>query len=322
MSLCFMLTAGEGRRLRPFTEKRIKPRFELLNLPLAYYGLYLARNAGITNYLFNKHHLPHQVDELAQDVSALGVDVQVSDESEKLLGSGGALWKAKPILEQHDYFLIANGDEVLIPGNDKVIRELFDIAKTKNALCTLLTCNHPDLLNKFNGVWVNDKKQVRGFGKSSPESGLTPTHYTGYKVFSKRIFEYLPDGESNIFYEVVKNAIDQGEVVINHHIGDTLWMETGNPASFFKASQRLCHEVWDDVQVRLAHFERPLNSQLKTDTAHIVFSSEQKTQYLLENLEGFVSLPTGDFRGHHFKNCIVQSSPELLQNSYHDTIVI
>ena len=68
MSLCFMLTAGQGTRLKPFTNKTPKPAIPFLNLPLAYYGFYLARKAGFQNFLMNKHHLPDFIEQLAQSL--------------------------------------------------------------------------------------------------------------------------------------------------------------------------------------------------------------------------------------------------------------
>lgn len=239
MSCCFLLTAGQGSRLRPYTEKVIKPRLPFLNTPLAYFGLYLALEGGFKNFLLNKHHLPFQVDQLAKDILPLVDSVDISDESQALLGSGGALWKAKHFLSDHDSFLVANGDEVLIPPHSGVLQQLYEKHIQSGALCTLLTCDHPDLLKSLKPVWVDSSGHVKAFGMESPNSQWRPVHYTGYKVFSKRIFDYLPDGESNIFYETVTQAIAQGEKVSTLHLKQASWYETGNFDSFLDAQKQV-----------------------------------------------------------------------------------
>ncbi len=252
--ICFLLTAGEGRRLRPTTEKHIKPSLPFLNLPLAYYGFYLAKKAGFQNFLMNKHHLPDQVDQLAKNLREYTDSVETVDETAKLLGSGGALWNARKILQNNEHFLVANGDEVLFPQNDQVIKHLVESHKNSGALCTLLTCDHPDLLKSLKPVWINNQNEVQGFGMEPINSQSKPVHYTGYKIFSRRIFDYLPEGESNIFYDVVKNALTCGEKVKVMSMDKAVWHETGNFASFIKASLSVAVEQLEAVNRRLDFF--------------------------------------------------------------------
>lgn len=234
MSKCFMLTAGLGTRLRPMTNETPKPCLEFAGFPLLNYGFFLVQQAGFKNFVFNKHYLPEKLENHLQTLKPLCDSLEISDETEKILGSGGAIWKAKEFLKDQDYFLIANGDEVLIPQESNVIGKLINEFKKDQALCTLLTCDHSELLKTLKPVWVNDKKEIVGFGMDQPTGNPKPVHYTGYKVFSTRIFDFLPDGESNIFYEVLIKAIQNGEKVTHYH-APMDWYETGNPTDFKNA---------------------------------------------------------------------------------------
>lgn len=242
LSLCFLLCAGKGTRLRPYTEKTPKPCLPFLDLPLAYYGFYLACLGGFDNFLLNKHYLPEQIEDLAKRLSGLANKIDVIDETAELLGSGGAIWNARDIIAKHDYFMIANGDEVLFPQNDNIIKKLTQQFQADSSLCTLLTCDHPELLKSLKPVWVNSQGQVRGFGMRKPDEEVRPVHYTGYKIFSHRILDFLPLGESNIFYDVLIKAIANGENITTLHLKNASWYETGTVESFLSASKIIAHK--------------------------------------------------------------------------------
>jgi NDP-sugar pyrophosphorylase family protein len=247
LSLCFFLTAGLGTRLKPFTETLPKPCLPILNLPLLNYGIYLAKMSGFNDFLFNKHHLPDALEKQIQSLNTFANSIKTSDETNKILGSGGALWNAKKELSKHDFFLVANGDEILVPTKEDVLSKLVEKFKKDNALATLLTCDHPDLLKSLKPVWVNKDGFVQGFGMSPVNKESHPVHYTGYKVFSKRIFDYIPEGESNIFHDVVTAALAKGERISSLHLLDSSWYETGNFDSFLDASIELSEKHWEYI---------------------------------------------------------------------------
>ena len=242
-----MLTAGLGTRLRPYTETLPKPCLPFLNLPLMNYGFLLAQKSGFKNFLFNTHHLANEIENNVASLKDFCKSSQISDETSQILGSGGALWKAAPILKDYDYFLIANGDEVLIPKDNTVLDHLVSQFKKDDALCTLLTCDHPELLKTLKPVWVNNG-EVKAFGMEKPDQDVKPVHYTGYKIFSKRILDMLPDGESNIFYDVVTKAMAQGEKVTHFHLNQCGWFETGSFNFLIEATQIVANQYWDFIQ--------------------------------------------------------------------------
>lgn len=284
-----MLTAGLGTRLRPFTETLPKPVLPFLNLPLLNYGFFLAHQAGFNQFLFNKHYLPDKVEKQIKTLSPHTQHIQISDETQKILGSGGAIWKARKILQEHDYFLIANGDEILIPKQVDVLGRLINQFKKDNALCTLLTCDHPDLLKGLKPVWVNQQGEVCAFGLEKPSANVSPVHYTGYKVFSKRILNLIPEGESNIFYDVVKAAIDKGEMVTTLHLNDCHWFETGNFNSFLNASKEITHAHWNYVESVHSFFSQRLSVIQNSEQDLLVHHTNQNIPADL-NFHGFNTL--------------------------------
>ena len=253
--------------MKPFSEKLPKPCLPFINLPLMNYGFYLAKKAGFHHFLLNSHHLPEKLELYGKKLQDHCLSLYISRE-EQLLGSGGGLWKAREHLEKEDFFLVANGDSLLVPEDDGVLTQLIDQFQRDQSLCTLLTCDHPELLKSLKPVWVDEWGNVLGFGEKPPAPdpilisrelsfekrtnllddiykryGLKPVHYTGYKVFSKKIFNFLPKGPSSIF-SVLMKAIASGEKVSHFHLSKTFWYETGNFHSFLEASRNVSQIHW------------------------------------------------------------------------------
>jgi mannose-1-phosphate guanylyltransferase len=235
-----ILAAGLGTRLRPITEKFAKPAVPFLNIPLLYYPLFLMEQTGrVDGLVLNTHHLPEQIEKLASRLPEFGFnfDIAFSNESGAPLGSGGGIWKARSLLEGSGNFLVANGDEVILPHDSTIMQTLVEKHETSKALCTILTMKHPHVGTQFGGVWADPNGDVLGFGKDASKfpEGTTGYHYIGILLLNDRIFKYLPEGESNIFYDVMVRAIAEGEKV-QVQVGSFTWFETGNPTDFLHAT--------------------------------------------------------------------------------------
>lgn len=60
-----LLAAGEGTRLRPYTEILPKPAIPFLTIPLAAHALSFLRGFTIDKLVVNTFHLPHKIHELS-----------------------------------------------------------------------------------------------------------------------------------------------------------------------------------------------------------------------------------------------------------------
>ncbi len=255
-----ILAAGLGTRLRPLTDRWPKPAIPFLNVPLFFYSYELMREVGLTEVVVNIHHLPEQIVELCRIVDN---SVQISNEAAQILGSGGAVWKAREWLEGEENFLLANGDEVILPRQSRCLSRLVERHRETGALATLLVMRHHEVGAKFGGVWCDGEHRVLGFGKCPPagdgalgDGVSVGLHYVGVMCLSSRIFRYLPDGESNILYDGVMAGIRNGEKVLAFE-EELDWFETGNPTDFLHAS-RVCLQqfVWPPHPALSAVFRR------------------------------------------------------------------
>lgn len=105
-----IFAAGLGTRLKPFTNSHPKALLPLAGKTLLQWQIERLRDTGINDIVVNVHHFAEQIiDHLAQN-NGFGCKVQISDEREKLLETGGGLIKAAPLLGEDAPVLVCNVD--------------------------------------------------------------------------------------------------------------------------------------------------------------------------------------------------------------------
>jgi MurNAc alpha-1-phosphate uridylyltransferase len=102
-----VLAAGLGIRMRPLTEKTPKPLIEVGGKPLIDWGLDSLDRAGVGEAVVNIHHLPDRM--RAHLAKRTAPHIVISDETVRLLESGGGIVKALPLLGPEP-FLVLNAD--------------------------------------------------------------------------------------------------------------------------------------------------------------------------------------------------------------------
>src|SRR5688500_7784184 len=94
-----LMTAGLGTRLRPFTEIAPKHLLPVMGVPMAQFAVDLLARFGVSRIVCNVHH---RADLAVPALKALehgpGTSIEISDESQLLLGSAGGIRKALPLL--------------------------------------------------------------------------------------------------------------------------------------------------------------------------------------------------------------------------------
>jgi mannose-1-phosphate guanylyltransferase len=244
--------------MRPLTNALAKPAIPFLNVPLLFWSLEFLRELNPDRFVANLHHLPETIRRLAPQVEKSGLAIQFTHEVAAPLGSGGALWFARKELAGSKTLLVANADEVILPTNPETLTRMLERHESTDALATLLTMRHPEAGTTFGGVWTDDAHAVQGFGKDGSQfkKATQTLHYVGVILLNARIFNYLPEGESNLLYDAVMQAISKGERV-HAYCEDLIWHETGNPKDFLIATR-----------AALELMEKPLGSSIANRLIH------------------------------------------------------
>ena len=91
-----VLAAGLGTRMRPLTDKMPKPMVPVAGKPLLDHVLDRLAEADVATAVVNVHYLP---DQIVQHVKTRQAPrVVISDERDMVLGTGGGVVKALPLL--------------------------------------------------------------------------------------------------------------------------------------------------------------------------------------------------------------------------------
>jgi NDP-sugar pyrophosphorylase family protein len=106
-----ILAGGLATRLRPITEKVPKLLIEVAGEPFFSHQLRLLRKAGLTRIVLCVGHLGEKITQQYGDGRKWGVHITYSFDGPQLLGTGGALIRALPLLGEAFYVLY--GDSFL-----------------------------------------------------------------------------------------------------------------------------------------------------------------------------------------------------------------
>lgn len=239
------LTAGQGSRLRPFTEKIAKPAIPFLGTPLLCHAARHLSCLELDKLVMNLHWCGETVREVS-DYLPLDVPMEFSDESTQLLGSGGGVKKAEPFLKDSETILLFNGDEVLVPKSSEILKEMLSFHLKSKNLATLLVMDHAEVGKKFGGAWVDGQNNIQKFSKTSV-SGLKGFHYVGYMLMQREAFQYFssPAKDENLLYDCMTKAIANRERVQVYPC-EAQWYETGDIRSFLRATQALDQQIQAD----------------------------------------------------------------------------
>ncbi len=139
-----IIAGGVATRLRPITETVPKSLILVAGKPFIAHQLHLLRKNGIKKVVICTGFLSRQIEDFVGDGSQYDLSVIFSDDGEKLLGTGGAVKKALPLLEEE--FFVTYGDTYLTV-NFKDVYEYFRTQQSLGLMTVFKNCNAWDKSN-------------------------------------------------------------------------------------------------------------------------------------------------------------------------------
>jgi len=115
-----ILAGGLATRLRPLTGTIPKSMLLVAGKPFLEHQIALLRRSAVHNLVLCVGYLSEMIQDYFGDGSRFGVTINYSRETETLLGTGGALRHAAPLLEED--FLVTYGDSYLMLDYEHVMR--------------------------------------------------------------------------------------------------------------------------------------------------------------------------------------------------------
>ena len=216
MKQAMIFAAGLGTRLKPLTDTMPKALVPVGGKPLIEHVVEKLKVAGAEKMVVNVHHFARQVVDYLQENGNFGVDISISDESAKLLDTGGGLKKAAPLFMPNAPVLIHNVD--ILSNVD--LRWLYENGEAADA--TLLVSERKT--KRY--LLFNDDMRLVGWTNietgevKSPYKGLNVSSckmyaFSGIHVFSPRLFPLMdnfPDkfGIIDFYLKVCGEAVIKG----------------------------------------------------------------------------------------------------------------
>jgi mannose-1-phosphate guanylyltransferase len=202
----FLLAAGVGSRLRPLTDTTPKCMLVIDGKPMLDTWLDACAEAGVGEVLVNVHHLP---DVVGRHLAARAEPpaVRVSYEPE-LLGSAGTLAASRRWVEQEEFFLACNADNL----TDFDLRSLIDAHREWGPLATLTAFHSPN--PSAGGVLeLDDAGWVTGFAEK-PAEPVSDLVNAGIYAFGPAVLDLITGPPpSDIGYHLLPQLIGRARAI-------------------------------------------------------------------------------------------------------------
>jgi NDP-sugar pyrophosphorylase family protein len=196
-----ILAGGLATRLHPLTSNIAKSMISVAGEPFIAHQLRLLKREGTERVVLCIGHLGYQIQDFVRDGDAFGLKVNYSSDGEALLGTGGALRRALPLLGEE--FIATYGDSYL----DTAIAPITTAWRRskKPALMTVF-CNE----NRWGASnTIYEDGRVICHGKHGRSSGMRFIDW-GMSVFSAGVLQEWPLDTALDLSEVYTKLAKQG----------------------------------------------------------------------------------------------------------------
>ena len=234
-SKAMVLAAGLGQRMRPLTDRLPKPLIKVAGRALLDHVLDKLAAADVGEAVVNVHYLPDQV--IDHVASRTRPRVIISDERDHVLGTGGGVVKALPLLGPAPFFHI-NSDTMWIDGVRPELERLaesFDPARMDILLLMAPTTLSIGYSGRGDYAMLPD-----GALRKRRENQVVPFVYAGVAIMSPAIFQDAPAGAFSLT-RMFDRANEQ-ERLFGQRL-DGVWMHVGTPDAVGAAEEAFLESV-------------------------------------------------------------------------------
>lgn len=227
----FILAAGMGTRLRPYTDHAPKPLVRVGGKPIIDYALERIEAAGISRIAVNLHYRAEQLE--GHLMARSGTRVRTIHE-ETLLDTGGGIKNALKLLGDKPFFVVS-GDSIWTdaPGAVPAL-ERMAAAWDERTMDMLILLQPLDrmVLTEGKGDYdlAADGRAVRSLDKNGAYM------WTSVRLCHPRLFNATPDGPFS-FLMLLDRAEKQGRLFGLAHEGD--WHHISTPADLEQVDRAL-----------------------------------------------------------------------------------
>lgn len=239
-----IFAAGLGTRLKPLTDTIPKALIPIGGKPLLEHVIIKLKTAGFDEIIVNVHHFPDQIIDFLKANNQFGIRIEVSDERNMLLDTGGGIRNAKWFFDDNKPYLVHNVD--ILSNID--LKELNNEHSKSGSLATLVVSKR----DTFRYLLFNEDKRLCGWinektGETKPK-GLTNISqfnklaFAGIQMLSPGIFDLMETPElkfpiMDFYLSLVHTQIIKGFVPVDFHMMDVGKLDVLDKAEEFLLEQ-------------------------------------------------------------------------------------
>ena len=229
-----LLAAGLGTRMRPLTDTVPKPLIEVAGRTLIDRLIDAVLAAGVKRAVVNVHWLADQLEDHLRRRD--DIEIVISDERDRLLETGGALAKARPLLGDAPVYVL-NTDALWGPTDPQPLQALAD-------------AYDPDRMDEL--LLLADRHRALGYGGPGDfelaadgrlarrgHAPAAPWAYAGVRILNPAVVDHEPV-EPFSANRIWNRLLPEGRV---HGLPlDRFWLHVGDPKAREDAAAWLwCH---------------------------------------------------------------------------------
>ncbi|WP_460759253.1 nucleotidyltransferase family protein [Niabella terrae] len=230
-----IFAAGLGTRFKPWTDHHPKALAVVNGKTLLERNINYLRRFGIRDIIVNVHHFADQLESAIRNQNGWGSHIQISDERDAVLETGGGLLQAQPLFQPGQRFVTCNADIL----TDLDIDRLLAFHEEQQALISFAVSDRKSSRNLlFDATgrlcgWRNNSTGEERIAVSRPD--LIGRSYDCVAVFEYRVFELMQRSGKFSLIDLYLDLAPNQKIMGFEHSGDR-WVDVGRPESVEKAA--------------------------------------------------------------------------------------
>ncbi|MGJ1224638.1 nucleotidyltransferase family protein [Sphingobacterium siyangense] len=224
-----LMAGGEGKRLRPLTEKTPKPLLKVGDKPIIEYNIERLKKVGIKNVNLSINYLGDQLIDYFGDGKDRNLNIQYVKE-EKPLGTIGSILLVDHF--SHDDIIVMNSD--LLTNID--FADFFQTYKKTDAdMAVATTSYHVDV--PYAVLEVNESNTVKSL-KEKPRY----TYYSnaGIYILKRDLLKMIPENQFFDITDLMDRILEMNLKLVTYPING-YWLDVGKHEDFKKAQEDIKH---------------------------------------------------------------------------------
>jgi len=231
-----ILAAGLGTRLKPFTDEHPKALAIVNGKSLLQRNIEYLQQSGIKEVIVNVHHFADQIIDAIKKNKGWGSNIIISDETDRVLETGGGLQKAKWYLATAENFVLMNVDVLTDLPFNKMMEQhlqqkpLATLAVTNRATSRYFLFNQQNELCGWRNIKTSEEKIIR------QDNELIQKAFSGIHIIHSQIFSLIQQQGKFSMVDVYL-SLCKDHIIQSFDHSSSKFIDAGKPESIAKAEE-------------------------------------------------------------------------------------